>query len=574
MSGSEDQGGAGRREVAYRVFAAEFDDADFSYSESDEERAPNYVVSPTGGRINRLFVVGVLTEVENASEDVLRARVVDPTGAFVVYAGQYQPDARAFFERAEPPLFVAVTGKARTFQPDDSDVTYTSIRPENVNEVDAETRDRWTVGTARQTLDRVRTMADALARDQQGDELRAALEAEGVDTGLAAGIPLAIDHYGTTAAYLDAVRNTAVQAAEVVAGEREEVEPHSASPGASGEADLATLAALDVTASVGGETTDLGGPVEAEPSAASGTASGDAGTDAAGTEATTGDDTASGGTDEAGASVADSEPTSADSEPASAESEPVGAEGATGAEAEPSGSASTESAAVDADPAPAGESGGSDDIGLDAGADAVDTGADSDGDDDLEDFDGEFELDEEEREEIEEEYGTSFQSGTEVGDPGEADIETPDPEELAEAEGEAEAEAGAGESASAAAESDTGTSEPASDAGETATETAEEPATGATDEPATDTEPESEADATDEVESADGEEPAEDVDIEDAVMDAMAEHDDGDGAHADEIVDAVTARTGAAEEAVREAIQDALMGGRCYEPEDDVYKPI
>ncbi|WP_135362814.1 hypothetical protein [Halosimplex halophilum] len=587
MSGSEDQGGAGRREVAYRVFAAEFDDADFSYSESDEERAPNYVVSPTGGRINRLFVVGVLTEVENASEDVLRARVVDPTGAFVVYAGQYQPDARAFFERAEPPLFVAVTGKARTFQPDDSDVTYTSIRPENVNEVDAETRDRWTVGTARQTLDRVRTMADALARDQRGDELRAALEAEGVDTGLAAGVPLAIDHYGTTAAYLDAVRNTAVQAAEVVAGEREEVEPHSASPDAPGEADLATLAALDVTASVGGETTDIGGAVETEPSGASGTASTDAGTDTTETEAATGTDTASadasGETASAGGEAAGGESATAsaeadetgspstDSEPASAESEPVGAEGATGAEAEPSGSGSTESAAVEADPAPAGESAGSDDIGSDAGADAVDTGVDSDGDD-LEDFDGEFELDEEEREEIEEEYGTSFQSGTEVDEPGEAGIETPDPEELA----EAEAEAGAGESPSATAETGSEADEPASEAAETATGTAEEPATETTDEPATDTGPESEPepDTADEVDSADAEEPAEDVDVEDAVMDAMAEHDDGEGAHADEIVEAVTARTGAAEEEVREAIQDALMGGRCYEPEDDVYKPI
>ena len=36
MSESE-QSGAGRREVAYRIFAAEFDDADFSFSESDEE---------------------------------------------------------------------------------------------------------------------------------------------------------------------------------------------------------------------------------------------------------------------------------------------------------------------------------------------------------------------------------------------------------------------------------------------------------------------------------------------------------------------------------------------------------
>ncbi|MFB6218843.1 MAG: hypothetical protein ABEH77_06640, partial [Halobacteriaceae archaeon] len=68
---SADDDGPGRREVARRVFAAEYDDADYSYSESDEERAPNYVVVPTGARVNRLFAVGVLTETEAVNEDVL-----------------------------------------------------------------------------------------------------------------------------------------------------------------------------------------------------------------------------------------------------------------------------------------------------------------------------------------------------------------------------------------------------------------------------------------------------------------------------------------------------------------------
>ena len=153
MSESEDSG-PGRREVAHRLFAAEFEDSEFSYSESDEERAPNYVVTPTGARVNRLFVVGVLTELEQVNDDVLRARIVDPTGPFVVYAGQYQPEALAFLESATPPLFVAVTGKARTFRPEDSDVVYTSIRPESINAVDAETRDRWTVQTAEQKIGR------------------------------------------------------------------------------------------------------------------------------------------------------------------------------------------------------------------------------------------------------------------------------------------------------------------------------------------------------------------------------------------------------------------------------------
>ncbi|QPV62634.1 hypothetical protein I7X12_18190 [Halosimplex litoreum] len=548
MSGSEDQGGAGRREVAYRLFAAEFDDADFSYSESDEERAPNYVVSPTGGRVNRLFVVGVLTEVEDASEEVLRARIVDPTGAFVVYAGQYQPEAQAFFDQAQAPMFVAVTGKARTFQPDDSDVTYTSIRPENVNEVDAETRDRWTVGTARQTLDRVRTMAGALAREERGDELRAALEAEGVDTGLSAGIPLAIDHYGTTASYLDAVRDTAVQALEVVAGEREEVDPHAASPDAPGGVDPATLATLDVTASVGGGTTDLGGTDEPTTAsddtatAAAGTGESDSDADSVDTDTTTSTaETDTSGPERDESVTADtSTPTApeGDTEPV----ESASAEAAETSQSEPAESVESEpepaeSSGVDAEPTATAAGSGAETGAPDAGADSPDAGADAAGADDLDDFDpGEFELDDEEREEIEAEYGTGFTSGNEVDEPGEADIETPDPEELAEAEAE----------------------------------TAEQPADTGADAGSTASEPESAADA----EPADDAEPAEDVDIEDAVMDAMAEHDDGDGAHADEIVEAVTDRTGAADEAVREAIQDALMGGRCYEPEDDVYKPI
>jgi len=244
---ADEQSGAGRREVAYRVFAAEYDDADFQYTENEaDERSPNYVVTPTGARVNRLFVVGVLTEVERVNEEMLRGRIVDPTGAFVVYAGQYQPDALTTLERLEPPAFVAVTGKARTFQPDDGDTIYTSVRPESINEVDADTRDRWTVGTTRHTLERVATVADALERDERGEELTAALEAADVDNGLAAGIPLAIDHYGTTAAYLEAIREMAIEATEVVAGGREAVAPPEIAPDEGGAAstDLRSAAGI------------------------------------------------------------------------------------------------------------------------------------------------------------------------------------------------------------------------------------------------------------------------------------------------------------------------------------------
>ena len=511
MSESEDSG-PGRREVAHRLFAAEFDDSEFSYSESDEERAPNYVVTPTGVRVNRLFVVGVLTELEQVNEEVLRARIVDPTGPFVVYAGQYQPEALAFLEAATPPLFVAVTGKARTFEPEDGDRVFTSVRPESISEVDAETRDRWVVQAAEQSLARVGRMASARQSALSGESLQQALVTAGVSESDAAGTTLALDYYDTTGDYLQAVRDLAVNAARVVAGERDEAGTLSRSPGDGTDDPLPALATMELEApdddAVDGVDADATGDTETSPSATGSSES----TADAGPASTT----------ETGAASESAEPTASaetEEEPATSESTPTESPAA--------------SAQDDADEGSSGTLGDFDSSGgdaTDAGATeaeaTVDT-ADTPADDEVGEFDTEFELDEDEREEIEAEYGTDFQSGTEVDDAGEADIETPDPEELAEAEAAAD-------------------SEPEATADESATE-----GSGG-------------ADA----------EPAEDVDLEDAVMDVMTDLNDGSGADREAVIAGVTDTYGADRAAVEEAIQDALMGGRCYEPDDDKLTPI
>ena len=149
------------REVAKRVFAREFNDATYTFKESDEERAPNFALLPTGDRANRVFVVGTLTETEDIGEDseYWRGRVVDPTGTFFIYAGQYQPEAAAFLRDTEPPAYVSVVGKPRTFETDDGSVNV-SLRPESITAVDEATRDRWVVETAERTLDRVEAYDD------------------------------------------------------------------------------------------------------------------------------------------------------------------------------------------------------------------------------------------------------------------------------------------------------------------------------------------------------------------------------------------------------------------------------
>ncbi|SFP67411.1 hypothetical protein SAMN05216277_10612 [Halolamina pelagica] len=149
------------REVARRVFASEFNDASHTFKESDDERAPAYQLLPTGEKANRVFFVGTLTEKEDIGEDneYWRGRIVDPTGTFFVYAGQYQPEAASTLRDLDPPAYVAVVGKPRTYETDDGNVNV-SVRPESITVVDAATRDRWVVETAERTVERVAAFED------------------------------------------------------------------------------------------------------------------------------------------------------------------------------------------------------------------------------------------------------------------------------------------------------------------------------------------------------------------------------------------------------------------------------
>ena len=159
------------REVARRAFAAEFNDASYTFKESDDERAPLYALLPTGARANRVYVVGTLTETEDVGEDseYWRGRVVDPTGTFFSYAGQYQPEAASALRETETPAYVAVVGKPRTFETDEGDMNV-SLRPESITIVDAATRDRWVVETADRTLGRIEAFDGAAS---QGGEAAA-----------------------------------------------------------------------------------------------------------------------------------------------------------------------------------------------------------------------------------------------------------------------------------------------------------------------------------------------------------------------------------------------------------------
>ncbi len=144
------------REVAKRVFAGEYRESDLMVKDGEDEFSPSYVITPTGERCNRLFIVGVLTEVQDIGEssELYRARISDPTGTFLAYAGNFQPEANRFLSEIEPPSFVALSGKANIYEPDEN-TAIASIRPEIIKLSNETERDRWIVRTAQLTLERL-----------------------------------------------------------------------------------------------------------------------------------------------------------------------------------------------------------------------------------------------------------------------------------------------------------------------------------------------------------------------------------------------------------------------------------
>lgn len=155
-----------KRQTAWRVFAGEFNDSNVEVK-GEGEMTPSFVVTPLGAKVNRLFIIGVLTDVENISQEgeLLRAHISDPTGVFTLYSGQYQKEVTEALSNIDVPTFVAVTGKARTYNPEEG-LMYVSIRPERILEVSADIRDKWIFETCKNTKDRIEAVMEAMKMDE------------------------------------------------------------------------------------------------------------------------------------------------------------------------------------------------------------------------------------------------------------------------------------------------------------------------------------------------------------------------------------------------------------------------
>jgi hypothetical protein len=214
--------GTPTREAAVRVLAEEYEGAIHSFKMSDEERAPNYVLLPSGARANRVFIVGTMTECEPKTSqngnEYFETRVVDPTGAFTMYVGQYDPQPESVLRNLEAgdlPRYVGIIAKTKTFGGDDDGDARSTLSPEHIAILDdgpedqsaAAIRDRWVAETVSHTLDRLEAPVEPVDFDEETDDMdekvielvkdnRAAEAAElryGPRSQLAAAVQTALD---------------------------------------------------------------------------------------------------------------------------------------------------------------------------------------------------------------------------------------------------------------------------------------------------------------------------------------------------------------------------------------------
>lgn len=154
-----------QRQPAKRLFATELEQADYHFKETDEDRAPNYLLLPSGDKANRVMMGGTITSVEDVSkgdnDPFWSAIINDGTGDYRAFAGKYSPEAASVFQAISdsdsmPPAYVIIIGKTKEYRPeDDESEVIINVQPESVSVVSEQQRNNWLKETVEHTVNRL-----------------------------------------------------------------------------------------------------------------------------------------------------------------------------------------------------------------------------------------------------------------------------------------------------------------------------------------------------------------------------------------------------------------------------------
>ena len=211
------------REVARRIYAEELKSSNYSFRDGEDQHqyAPSYLLTPTGAKCNRVFLVGTLIEKDDIGGDTeyWRGRMVDPTGSILIYAGQYQPEAAQILAGLETPCFVAVVGKPNLYQTDDGNIII-SLRAESISQANESTRHQRILDTARRTRERLSDLSQVTTLPPSGDFATADRMPSAPSSPAALDAERAMQHYHTEIDHFRqmAIRSLSVLKADLLGG--------------------------------------------------------------------------------------------------------------------------------------------------------------------------------------------------------------------------------------------------------------------------------------------------------------------------------------------------------------------
>lgn len=189
-----------KRQSALRMFASEFGESTL-YDRGPGEYDPGFVISKLGARANRLLVAGLLDRLEeretSSGGKLWQGQLRDASGLHFFSVGDFASDeVREFISDLEvrhrdgEPILLMMSAKARWFQNDEGSV-YTSIRPEEICEINRARYGNWLVETCKSTLRRI----DALNTASSSDGSRSEMSTIGVPADLLEGLVMSMNHY-------------------------------------------------------------------------------------------------------------------------------------------------------------------------------------------------------------------------------------------------------------------------------------------------------------------------------------------------------------------------------------------
>jgi len=190
-----------KRQPAWHMLASEYSEATLNEKGSGEYD-PSFVITKLGAKVNRVVVAGLLERLEvretSNGSTLHQGQMRDPSGVHYFSVGDYATESMRELtlvlakklEAGEPVLLLMVA-KSKWYQTDEGAI-YTSLRPEEACEIDAQQYALWLTRTCEDTLQRMKHFSDSLS----AEPTREGLIGAGIPEHMIDGLLVSRNHYG------------------------------------------------------------------------------------------------------------------------------------------------------------------------------------------------------------------------------------------------------------------------------------------------------------------------------------------------------------------------------------------